>query len=37
MTVIVAGILRCLADSVILHLLVFKIKMASAFLEYVAV
>jgi hypothetical protein len=37
MTVIVAAILRYLADSVILLLKVCKIKMAPAFLEYVAV
>jgi hypothetical protein len=37
MTVIVAGIFQYLADNVISHLQVFKINMASAFLEYVAV
>jgi hypothetical protein len=37
MTVIVAGILRYLAESVILPLQVFKIKIAPAFLQYVAV
>jgi len=37
MTVIVAGILCSLAECVILPLQVSKIKMAPAFLEYVAV
>jgi hypothetical protein len=37
MTAIVAGILRYLADSMTSPLQVFKIYMAPAFLEYVAV